>query len=107
MKRFAFSVVVFVLLTVSLTAQTTKFIAWDPNPATDNVAYYTMTFDGTAYSIPPDIDPSCGCIQKSIGITSGSHTVSVTATNAWGTGLPLTLTFNANSAAKVTNLRIR
>lgn len=88
-------------------AQSQHYIQWDPNPATDNVLYYTLVFNGTAYQVQPTIDGACSCIQQAVTIPSGSNTASVTATNTWGTSAATTLTFNANPAGKVGNVRVK
>lgn len=90
-----------------LAAQTTHYIQWDPNPASDNVTFYTLTFDGTVFTVPPTVDTTCACVQQAVAVTAGSHTASITATNVWGTSLPTVLTFNANPAGKVVNVRVK
>lgn len=97
----------FALMGMTLSAQTQHFIQWDPNPTTDQVTFYTLTFDATVFTVPPTIDATCNCIQQAVTVTSGSHTASVTATNSWGTSPATTLTFNANAAVKITNLRVK
>ena len=89
-------------------AQTTHYVQWDPNPATEQVTQYTLVYDATSgQTVAPTVDPTCACIQAPVSVTAGSHTVSVTATNQWGTSAATTLTFNANPAGKVVNIRIK
>ncbi len=96
-----------ILASVSLSAQTQRYIAWDPNPASDNVTYYTLTFDSTVFSVPPAVDGACACVRQAVTIGAGPHTATVTATNLWGTSAATTLTFNANAAGKPTNPRVQ
>ena len=106
MKKILF---ILLLIPVISQAQTTHYVQWDPNPTSDLVQYYTLVFDtSTAQSVPAVIDSTCSCIQAQIAIsTGGSHTVSVTATNQWGTSSPTVVTFNSNPAGKVANVRIK
>lgn len=89
---------------VTLEAQSlpvTKTVAWDANPASDNVTNYVVRLDGviigspTATSMPFTVT------------TAGAHTLSVTAVNLWAESAPGTLAFNVVVPGRSTNLVIR
>lgn len=63
-----------------------KTLVWSANPATDNVTNYTVTEDGTVIGNPTV--PSQSITFNSLG----THTLTVTATNSFGTSGPATLT---------------
>jgi hypothetical protein len=66
-------------------------IQWDPNPASDGVTSYTVVVDGGS---PITVLPTaCTTTVCTLGasLSIGSHTVSVSATNDWGTGPATTL----------------
>jgi hypothetical protein len=91
--------------TVTVNAQTlpaSAHVNWPPNPAGDQVTAYNLTLDAnTPIVVPPTLDASCSCIRQQITITTaGSHTITLTATNIWGTSLPATLTFNVVVASR-------
>jgi hypothetical protein len=46
-------------------------------------------------------------VKQQVSVASGSHQACVTASNTWGTSAATCITFNANPAGKITNLRIQ
>ena len=88
------AIVALLVLTATLQGQATLKVQWEPNPAADEVTYYTLEVDGSAYTLTPSVDETCACIQQLVDFTLGTHTLSVTASNEWGTSDPLTLTFD-------------
>lgn len=117
MKRLLIALVVIVVLAcaakfvplptpgvVTVYAQTlpvAKTLAWDANAAADAVTHYTVTLDGVVVGSPTA--PS----QAVTFATVGSHVLTVTATNVWGTSTPATLTVNVVLPAAPLNLRIQ
>lgn len=75
-----------VIVVEAQTLPIAKTLSWNANPAGDNVTNYTVTEDGTVIGNPTV--PS-----QSVTFTSlGTHTLTVTATNSFGTSAPATLT---------------
>lgn len=79
----------------------TKTVVWDPNPATDQVTLYTVTLDGTTIGTPTT--PS----QQFTVTTAGAHTLTVSATNLWGTSPATALAINVKLPDKPTNPKIQ
>ena len=89
---------------ITLEAQTlpiTKTLAWDPNPAADAVTNYTVRQDGVVLGNPT------GTTQAVTFTTVGTHTLTVTATNLWGTSAPATLVVNVVVPAVPGNMRLQ
>mgnify|MGYP003334732990 CR=1 FL=1 len=78
----------------------TKTLAWDANPASDAVTNYTVRLDGTVIGNPTT--PT----QAFTINTAGLHTLSVTATNTWGTSQASTLSLNVVVPSAPANLRV-
>ena len=63
-------------------------VEFNPNPTSDNVTSYSSSLDGgTVSQIPPTVVTSCNCIKTPVYNINDSnlHTISVTATNLFGT----------------------
>ncbi len=87
-----------------LEAQTlplTKTLAWDAEDPSLNVTLYTVSLDGAVVGNPT------GTTQSVTFTTQGVHTLSVTATNAFGVSAPATLSVNVLLPAPVKNLRLQ
>jgi len=78
---------------ITIYAQTlpvTKTASWNGNPASDNVINYTIQLDSNAaISV---LSPSTS--TPITFATSGAHTLTLTATNMWGTSPATTLNVN-------------
>ncbi len=86
----------------------TKTLQWDANPPADNVTKYTITVNGVATDVAPVTDPACNCIQHDFVIAQqGTLTLTVTATNEWGTSQPTTLIKQVSVPGSSRNLRIK
>lgn len=82
-------------------------VVWDPNPSTEQVTKYTVTHNSnTPIDVPPTACSATEC-QTKITLINATNTVSLTATNMWGTSQPVTLTFIAQSPGRSGNIRIR
>ena len=58
------------------------FLVSDPNPASEEVTVFKLSFDGGAAI---DSVPVSNAVRHDLaGITSGSHTVTAQACNLWG-----------------------
>ena len=89
---------------ITIYAQTlpvTRTAVWTPNAASDAVTNYTVRLDGTTVGSPT------AATQSVTFTTLGAHTVTVTATNIWGTSGPLTLTVNVVAPSTPTGLVIQ
>jgi hypothetical protein len=65
----------------------TKTLAWNPNAVGDAVINYNVSLDGTSIGNPTST-------SQAFTITAvGPHTLSVSATNQWGTGPSTLLNF--------------
>lgn len=77
----------------------TKVYAWDET-STD-VLNYTVTLDGVVVGSPT-------VKQQSVTFTAlGPHTITVTATNVWGTSGPLTQSVNVQPPSAPSNGRFQ
>lgn len=82
-------------------------VLWNPSPISDAVTKYTLNHNGTIKEI---LSTSCGAVDCSTTIvvtSSNVQTISLTATNQFGTSLPETITFTATAPGRSTNVRIR
>lgn len=79
----------------------TKTLAWDANAAADAVINYTVRLDGTVIGSPT------GTTQAFTINAVGAHSLTVTATNIWGTSTPMTLNFNVVIPGVPSNGRIQ
>lgn len=117
MRRVLLGVLVALLIACAMTtsgivvrAQTlpvTKALVWTPRPASEAITAYTVTLDG---GTPIMVDPmTCAatCTQPVTFTTAAQHTLSLTATNVWGTGPPSTLTVTVIVPGAPTGLRIQ
>lgn len=89
---------------IELDAQTlpiTKTVAWDADPASDAVLNYTVALDGTVVEQPT------GTTQAVTFTTQGLHTITVTATNVWGTSGTGTATVNVKLPTTPANLHLQ
>ena len=80
----------------------TKTVAWDPNPAADNVTQYNLGLDAgprTAILAPV----TTGTV---IFTTTGLHTIRLNAQNMWGMSPDATLTVNVIVPATPSGLRL-
>src|SRR5215467_8132271 len=71
-------------------------VEFNPNPTADQVTSYSSSLDGgTVSSIPPTVVSSCNCIKTPVYNINDSnlHTISVTATNLFGTSTPTSVQF--------------
>lgn len=85
----------------------TKALVWTPRPASEAITAYTVILDG---GTPISVDPAtCAatCTQPVTFMTAAQHTLSLTATNLWGTGPPTTLTVTVIVPGAPTGLRIQ
>jgi len=104
------SILLFIILfTVVLQAQFPANITflWDPNVATENVTKYTIVYNGFTFTVLPVSCTMTECSQVLVVPAQGTYTISITATNIWGTSPISTLTFSASSPGRSGNLRIR
>ena len=109
-----------VAVTSTLQAQTfplTVKAYWNPNPVGDAVTSYTIVLDGgTPISVGTVVinDANCtltqypqGCIMAPLTIpAAGQHTFVVTATNAWATSAPLTVTVQISSPGQIVWIKV-
>lgn len=79
----------------------TRTLAWDANAASDNVINYTVTLDSVGIGNPT------GTTQSVVFTTIGVHTLTVTATNSFGTSLPATLSVNVIIPGRPANPRLQ
>lgn len=87
---------------IVLEAQTlpiTKTFAWDDNDT--SITNYTVTLDGVVVGNPTTKT------QPVTFTTFASHTVSVTATNIWGTSAPFTATVLVQPPTAPSNGRLQ
>jgi hypothetical protein len=78
----------------------TKTLVWDANPVGDGVTGYTVRLDGVVIGNPTL--PS----QAFTVTTVGAHTLTVVATNTWGSSAPGTLNINVIVPSNPANLRV-
>lgn len=84
-----------------------KIIVWDPNPAADEVTSYAVVIDGAPPVIVQAGSCTTECTSPWLITATGAHTIQLTATNDWGTGVPASLTVTVRVPGKSNNLRIR
>lgn len=90
------------IVLIAQTLPVTKTIAWDDaTAAADGVTNYTVTLDGTVVGSPT------GLTQAVTFTTAGVHTVTVTATNIWGTSGPATLSITVKVPGNPANVRLQ
>ena len=77
----------------------TKTLVWTPQGAAADS--YTVKMDGTTIGSPTT--PS----QAVVFTTNGTHVLTVTATNIWGTSAPATLTVNVAAPSAPNGLGIQ
>jgi PKD repeat protein len=99
-------VLIFVILNrparLVLSAQTlpvTKTLAW--TDADTSITSYTVTLDGAVAGNPTTQS------QSVTFTTAGTHTLTVTATNVWGTSAPATLTVDIAVPTVPANMQLR
>ena len=89
---------------VTIHAQTlpaVRTLTWNPNPVGDAVINYTVQLDGATIGNPT-------VTQQAVTFnTVGTHTLSVSATNAWGTGPAATLIVNVVVPGTPQNLQLK
>jgi hypothetical protein len=78
-----------------------RTLTWDANPAGDNVLNYVVRLDGVVIGSP------VGITQAVTFTTTGAHTLTVVAVNAWGESAPTTLSINVVAPAQPVGLRIQ
>jgi hypothetical protein len=78
----------------------TKTFAWDARPVNESVSSYTVRLDGVTIGNPT------GTTQQFTITTTGTHVLTVTATNTWGTSSPSTLNFLVIVPSSPANPRI-
>lgn len=89
------------------TLPVTKTLLWDPVPdpcapaTTCPVLNYTVTLDGTVIGSPTTTS------QAVTFTTAGTHNLTVTATNIWGTSPAGALTVNLVVPGKPANLKVQ
>lgn len=90
---------------ITLEAQTlpvTKTFAWDDATAVaEGVTNYTVLLDGVVIGSPTVLT------QAVTFTTAGTHTLSVSAVNLWGTSPAATLTVNVIVPSKPSNTRLQ
>jgi len=89
---------------IVLHAQTlpiTKTLVWDPNPAADNVTNYTVTLDAATVGNPVTTS------QSVTFNTLGNHTLTLTATNIFGTSAAQTLIVKVQSPGSPTGAKLQ
>ena len=109
-RSISCGLVILFLFAIPIIAQTfpvTINVLWDPNPASDQVTKYTITFNGNSTDIPITNCNNIECATTLVVPSAGSYTISLTATNMWATGPATTLSFTATSPGRSGNLRIR
>jgi hypothetical protein len=108
--RFRLWWLALVLLAVPAAAQVvfplTLKVQWDPNPAAENVTAYLVTIDSTATTVAPGVCTVSLCEQSFQISTPGPHTVTVVATNLFGSGPASSVVFTAVSPGKSANVKI-
>jgi hypothetical protein len=77
----------------------TKTLAWDD--ADTSITNYTVTLDGTVIGSPTVKT------QSVTFTTAGAHTLTITATNLWGTSAPTPLAVNVQLPTAASNPRIQ
>ena len=94
-------------LVVRLDAQTlpiTRTLAWDApiaDPNTGAVEFYVVRLDGTEVGRPT------ATTQSVTFTTLGSHTLTVTAENQWGSSAPVSLTVIVRAPGSPRNPRVQ
>jgi hypothetical protein len=78
-----------------------KTLTWDANPAGDGVLNYVVRLDGVVIGSP------VGITQAVTFTTTGAHTLTVVAVNAWGESAPATLAVNVVVPGSPGNLRFQ
>ena len=80
---------------------------WNPNPATEEVSSYQVSFNGGAPLIV--VATSCTSICKSTDFTvqvAGPASVTVVAVNQWGSSAPATASVVISVPGKSSNVKI-
>ncbi len=99
---------------VTIEAQTLPYtikLAWDNNPAADNITNYNLIVDGVTTSISTTLCSNTGCFTQTDLTALGVHQISVTATNQFGTSpvsgcVSCSMTINLQAPLAPKNLRI-
>lgn len=111
MKRILFGLIIALSLSASLVGQViyplSLTVVWNPNPISDDVIKYTVIHNGVAKDVPPSSCGAIDCTSPIVVTSSAVQTVSVTATNQFGTNAPETITFIAAAPGNSKNVRIR
>lgn len=82
-------------------------VEWDLPIASDNVTQFNVILNGATTIYPATICSTVSCRAPIIVGSAAVQTVSVTATNQWGTSAPSTLLFTASAPGNSKNIRIR
>ena len=106
MKRLFFGTV-FTLVACSLMAQTgTVTLAWDPNPASDQVTKYIVYRASAAAGPWEKIQDVTAPTATVTGLTPAVYFFRVTASNAWGESGPSNVVSTPPPAGAPTNLKV-
>ncbi len=106
MKRLIF-VVLFLFLTFPLMAQTgTVTLAWDANPATDQVTKYTVYHAPASTGPWTKVQDVTATTATVTGLSPGIYFFHVTASNVWGESGPSNVVSTPPPAGTPANLKI-
>jgi hypothetical protein len=90
-----------VLIIYAQTLPLTRTLSWTDDPLSDPATSHSVTLDGTVVGTPS------GMQQSFIVTTLGTHVLTVTETNAWGTSPAATLTITVRQPVAPGALRVQ
>jgi hypothetical protein len=81
-------------------------VQWDPSPATDQVTSYIVTINSINSTVSASACSATVCSMNFSIPAAGPHTVTVVATNQWGSSLPTNVTFQVVVPGRSNNVKI-
>ncbi len=107
MKRLILVLALFIFLACPLIAQTgTVTLAWDANPATDQVTKYTVYRAPAATGPWTKVQDVTATTATVTGLSPGIYFFHVTASNVWGESGPSNVVSTPPPAGSPANLKV-
>jgi len=113
--KLMLALLVALLLSTTLAADTLLKVQWDQNPIADGVVSYALIVDGgPPMTVPNVLSPACSCIEVQKAFATGAHTLSLTALapllstdpTVGGPSSSAVVTFTLNPGSQVKFLKV-